>query len=801
MVKKIACRKRGVDVLSEGPHYQFLKGPEGQVRSQTMADVAATVVGLLGTAKTCIDLWNIILTARRAGQESEHLTTHLQTERIRFLLWCQITGHCDLAKEVESREQHQQQRRRHSRDAPSTERSREDKNNLLLRPETPTFLRLHVEQIMTGMCLTLRGVEEMTKRQEGTTGKFDSMRRSVSKLKWSTRKNQQTLSNASNIEIPLVEMDYLSRAPRPPETGEVRRNNNARQNLGNIKHGFNWAVHGKQDFTEQVAQLKKYNDGLREILDLLDRHRALRLQRWIETAVAATTVSKSLAAESTTLRPPMPEVTQTDPHLLALSHISQQRHDLERLAKMEEEGGGLLQELLTVEDQISEQNDQGKRDDQLFRDGFHREIDATKIDIPFSDSHATAFAPERDFAFYENRPIIIEWRYCSSKLSREGKSIIDYRIHALVSTLQDCSRIVGFHMLRPLGYFFSEDRMNCYGIVYQYPTSRLLSINTDAILSPSVPLTLRDRLVDDLRGNIKCDLQDRFRLAMTISRAIYQYFMVGWFHKNVRSTSILFFESLQTASAGSRSNLTNKQHLTQAYLGGFGFSRRNARHSVTEDVPSIIANIVARDKEWLLYVHPHRRQSIAAVRTATAPPTVQDTGNTEPTKAGSLSEPASLLNPPEMTEGDRSERSHMIYDTYGLGIILLEIALWCPVIKLCSRQCSVDQFQKSIMDTFEARLVFSVGQRYVNVVKWCLEAAGTHRYQSTWGVHNEDAIGDGKGVGGGGVGAADHIEVEEHDQLGGTTEEEDDKKIDSQLFLEAFESHVVTELEKLALWA
>ena len=770
-----------------------------------MASLAATIVGLLGTAKTCIDLWNIILTARRAGQESDHLNTHLQTERIRFLFWCQLTGQCNLAKEVESREQHQRQRTRQLRDTPSTEHSREEGNNLLLRPETPNFLRVHVEQIMTGMCLTLREVEEMTKHKEGTTGKLNSLIRSRSKLNWSTRKIRQasTPSNSDNSRIPLVEMVYLSQASRPPEAGGVRRNNNVRQTMGNIKHGFKWAVHGKQDLTEQVAQLKKYNDGLQEILDLLDRHRALRLQRWIETAVAATTVSESLATESTNLRPPMPRFTQTDPDLLALSHMSQQRHDLGRLNEIEEEGGGLLQELLSTGDQTSEQNDQRKktwRDDQPFRAGFHLEIDAAKIDIRRSDSHKTTCPSERDFAFYENRPVIIEWRYYSSKLSREAKSLLDYRVHALVSTLRDCSYMDGFHMLPPLGYFFPEDRMYCYGIVYWYPISKSLSISTDAVESPVVPVTLRDRLADDLRQSIRCDLQDRFKLAMTVSQAIYQYFMVGWFHKNIRSTSILFFEPLKTGSAGGRSNVTNRQHLTQAYLGGFGFCRRNTRHGVTEDLPSIIADAMAGDKEWLLYVHPHRQQSVtAAVTTATPLPPLEGTGEMEPTQTMSSSEPISLPYLPTITTEDRSERSHMIYDTYGLGIILLEIALWCPVIKLCSRQCSVDQFQKSIMDVFKARLVFSVGERYANVVKWCLEAPNTREYENPQGINKDNGDGDGEGGGGGGGGEpADHKEVGEDGQTGSATEE-DDKRIDSQLFLEVFESHVVTELEKLAL--
>ncbi|QKD46588.1 uncharacterized protein FOBCDRAFT_266471 [Fusarium oxysporum Fo47] len=53
---------------------------------------AASIIGVVGALKTCIDLLDIISTARGADLELEHLLVHLQWQRIRFYCWVQETG-------------------------------------------------------------------------------------------------------------------------------------------------------------------------------------------------------------------------------------------------------------------------------------------------------------------------------------------------------------------------------------------------------------------------------------------------------------------------------------------------------------------------------------------------------------------------------------------------------------------------------------------------------------------------------------------------------------------------------------
>ena len=53
---------------------------------------AASVIGVVGVVKTCIDLFDIVSSARCAEQSLEDLLAQLQWQRIRFCCWVQETG-------------------------------------------------------------------------------------------------------------------------------------------------------------------------------------------------------------------------------------------------------------------------------------------------------------------------------------------------------------------------------------------------------------------------------------------------------------------------------------------------------------------------------------------------------------------------------------------------------------------------------------------------------------------------------------------------------------------------------------
>jgi hypothetical protein len=57
---------------------------------------AASVVGVAGAVKMCIDLLDILSTARSAERDLEDLLVHLQWQRIRFYCWVLETGFADV---------------------------------------------------------------------------------------------------------------------------------------------------------------------------------------------------------------------------------------------------------------------------------------------------------------------------------------------------------------------------------------------------------------------------------------------------------------------------------------------------------------------------------------------------------------------------------------------------------------------------------------------------------------------------------------------------------------------------------
>lgn len=299
---------------------------------------------------------------------------------------------------------------------------------------------------------------------------------------------------------------------------------------------------------------------------------------------------------------------------------------------------------------------------------------------------------------------------------------------------------------------------------------------------------MRDKLVDDFRNknHTKQDLESRLRLASTLARVVYQFFALGWFHKNIRSSSILFFDpahpSSSVASPASSSSqiYTQAPHadLSQPYLAGFGLSRQGNGIG-TENMPSILKSTTEK-KEWQLYIHPQRRANLGLL-SPTLDPTDLSTIYTISTeeKKGTPS-----LNIIEQGAVGPSPTNNLIYDTYSLGMILLEIALWCPLIKLCSRSSSVDEFQASVMDMFEEKVSFNMGRRYANVLKWCLSLSGDPSNSSSEEVVDREKS---------------RNEAEANATAGVNTDEQQAEQDDEtqQQFLEVFESVVITELESL----
>ncbi|KAM5343686.1 hypothetical protein ACJ41O_012223 [Fusarium nematophilum] len=174
--------------------------------------------------------------------------------------------------------------------------------------------------------------------------------------------------------------------------------------------------------------------------------------------------------------------------------------------------------------------------------------------------------------------------------------------------------------------------------------------------SNSMPKTLRDYLYDDYKHGTRRSLESRLYLAKQLVVTVFHFFSVHWFHRNIRPSNILFFDEPRTNS------------LPQPRLAGFGH-----------------VSSVTLSREWRLYSHPLQDQMLMSKLSAS---------------------PKSNLM-----------LSNMQFDAYSLGIILIEIALWTPVIKLCSRDKTVEYFQGYVTcKQLEQHLIFQIGEKYARVV-------------------------------------------------------------------------------------
>ena len=112
-------------------------------------------------------------------------------------------------------------------------------------------------------------------------------------------------------------------------------------------------------------------------------------------------------------------------------------------------------------------------------------------------------------------------------------------------------------------------------------------------------------------------LGEKFRIARSLAETLFQFHFINRLHKSIRSENVLIFQD-------------NSSHLEycKPYLVGFEFSHDENDHSTTEKDDMLARNI---------YRHPNR------------------------------------WGPPE-------ERFSVLHDIYALGVVLLEIGIWRPIL-------------------------------------------------------------------------------------------------------------------------
>lgn len=228
---------------------------------------------------------------------------------------------------------------------------------------------------------------------------------------------------------------------------------------------------------------------------------------------------------------------------------------------------------------------------------------------------------------------------------------------------------------------------------------------TSGVVSQTQPLSMLQML--QTPQSTRPPLETRLRLANDICATFLELYSSGWMHKSIRSDNILFPTVTQSTSIS--------RQIASPQVCGFEYSRQETE-----------SQTIDRSK-----------------------------------KAGKVS--IAMYRHPDY-QGEAAQGYKIQYDIYSLGLILVEIGLWAPLINLFdpkppkppktqsqdlsppptyiwrdmqhfhSEEARV--LRKRVLSTAEKELPFRMGSIYANAVRWCL-TFGDAKPQS----QGEDATG------------------------------------------------------------
>ena len=255
----------------------------------------------------------------------------------------------------------------------------------------------------------------------------------------------------------------------------------------------------------------------------------------------------------------------------------------------------------------------------------------------------------RHFARWKGMAVMVEWRQYDAQLPTHDKEIIEGRYRTLSMLLSRKPKPHEFRVLDSVGYC-CDVLASSFGLVYAIP-DRISTNGTPSATS------LHDMIT--LHGGALPSLGERFRLCSMLVESISQLHTANWLHRNLSSSSILFFGQPD-----------NRSRLPPPIVSGFTFARPDSLGELS--VPLYpIGNEV-------LYQHP------------------------------------------EMVEDPR-RGYHRAYDIYSLGIVLVEIGFWKPISAFSKAKYTLRQNSQRLMkNQLEGDLAHRMGQSFENAVKKCL---------------------------------------------------------------------------------
>lgn len=259
-------------------------------------------------------------------------------------------------------------------------------------------------------------------------------------------------------------------------------------------------------------------------------------------------------------------------------------------------------------------------------------------------------------------PIIIEWkRYDSTWQGQKGIELRG-RIDNLARQLNSDTKPEELLTLKCLGYY-DEVQRNRYGFVFSYPReARIPTYCLKELLDARSSPQDGDKLKLTLPT-----LEDRYRMAYSLSLSIAILHATEWLHKSVRSHNVLV-PVYGCDIAWSR-----------PYVAGFEYSRPDKTDESSEKPDESLP--------FNVYRHPS-------------------------------------------AQGTPGEKFRKAFDIYSLGVVLLEIGTWRSAWKHRGKSLTAVETQKTFVETTMSTLAHFMGVEYKDAVLKCLNGELENREES-----------------------------------------------------------------------
>lgn len=281
--------------------------------------------------------------------------------------------------------------------------------------------------------------------------------------------------------------------------------------------------------------------------------------------------------------------------------------------------------------------------------------------------------------------VLFEKKTFDVDLSEEQKYILRTRIQRLVLLLSG-PRTVNFRTPHAIAFIHDPDNF-CWWLVYHWRLDSPSDVDFSSVATQPVSLETL------FHSKLKPSLERRLRLAGNLASTLSELYSSGWLHKGINSDNIVF---PQLYSKEDKNSLSSLHDISPPFLIGFNYSRQET------EAQTIDKSKWVNDIKSSIYRHP-------------------------------------------AYQGEAAQGYKIHYDIYSFGLVLVEIALWVPLMtfldaiegKSRKTESSVPlsskmtyfhriealELQRRVQSRADRELAFRVGSTYYGAVNWCLNFA------------------------------------------------------------------------------